>query len=387
MKKVLIVSPVECYPNQYGNSARIASIIDILKQEGIVFHYLHLADRAYDSQAMSTVLGDRYTYRPYTVRKKVVRRLRWRAVQSLLSFRPHRLVKVDDFIDDRDIALYRQVMDSFQPDAVWINYTYLSKLLLYTPSTIKKIIDTHDSLHLRYQSLYNKGSRTKRLRINIRDEIEALNRANIVIGIQDRETQFFKEHGCRADLYTVGHQIAYQPCTVQLNRKQLLYIGAYYSANMDSLRYFLESIWPSIQSAIPAIRLVIAGGISRAFNEGQLQATGLEVRGFIDDLSALYQSIDVAINPVRLGSGLKIKNIEALSFGRPVVTTAVGAEGLKAFIGKGLVVADSTESWVSALRRLLYKQDYYENILAAGREEIQRYNRNNLSQVKDILKS
>jgi len=384
MKKILIVAPVECYPSHYGNSARIASFIEFFKSSGLDFCYLHLADRAFDSASMREALGNRYVYRSNHIRRKVLIRLRIRAVFSLLMFKKHRLIKVDDFVDDADIAIYRKVLSDYQPDIVLVNYTYLSKLLLYTPIGIVRIIDTHDSLYLRYQRLYNGKRAINRFRITVKDEIEALNRADKVIGIQEEETRFFLKNGCAASLYTIGHQIPYRPTKIHSRRRRLLYIGANYSANLDALDYFVRYIWPSLTNTFPNLELLIAGTVGEMFVNAQLNGQ-VKILGQVDSLLDLYNTVDIAINPVRFGSGLKIKNIEALSFGKPLITSSLGVEGLTSFVGKGLEVANTVEEWLQVVEKLLHSKDYYHEILRKAKQEVQQYNEGNLVQMHQLF--
>lgn len=383
--KVLIVAPIECFPDYYGNSARIASFVRFLEQEGIDFRYLHLPNRSFDPQKMLEKLGHRYIYQDYRPQKQVIRRLRYRALHSLLTLKRYRMVKVDDFIQSSDIKQYKRILLSYQPSVVIINYTYLSKLLSYTPPGILKMIDTHDSLHLRFKSLYNDKKAINRFRITVRDEINALNRADKVICIQDQEHDFFEQNGCKAQLYTIGHHITYQPTAHRQARYKLLYLGAAYEANLDAITYFLEQVWPTVIRHYPHCQLYIAGGIGQQLLSSGKKYPAVTLSGYVQDLAQLYETIDVAINPVRMGSGMKIKNIEALSFGKPVITTTIGAEGLHRFTEKGMLVAADLTDWLTAIERLLTDTVYYRHILKEMKEELLAYNNTNQEQMRQLL--
>lgn len=383
--KVLIVSPIECFPDYYGNSARIASFIRFFQKEGIDFWYLHLPNRSYNPQNMVDELGDRYLYYAYKPRRQVINRLRLRGLYSLVSFKKNRHVKVDDFIESKDIYRYQKALQHCQPDVVLINYTYLSKLLNYTPPHILKIIDTHDSLHLRFKSLYNGKKAINRFRITIEDEINALNRADKVICIQEEEHSFFEVQGCKAKLHTIGHYLPFQPTHYSEERNKLLYLGAAYEANEDAISYFLEYIWPLVLQRHPNYILYIAGGIGKQFLTSGKQYPGIEILGFVDDLCELYEKIDVAINPVRMGSGMKIKNIEALSFGKPVITTEIGAEGLKQFAERGMLVVNDPDTWLKAIEKLMVDSAYYRGISEKIKKAVLEYNSVNEKNMRQLL--
>jgi len=77
----------------------------------------------------------------------------------------------------------------------------------------------------------------------------------------------------------------------------------------------------------------------------------------VPDLGAAYAAADLCINPVRLGGGLKIKTVEALAHGRPLVTTSHGARSLEADAGRAFVVADDSPALVAAVHRLVDRPD------------------------------
>jgi len=351
LKKILIVSPITCYPPFFGNSARIAAFIAYLQQADVDFRYLHLPESPFDPAPMQAKLGDKYLYETYRPRKEVIYKLRIRAIQSLFSRKPGRIIKIDDFVQRQDIARYKKALAHFKPDTVLINYTYLSRLFDYTPSGIERILDTHDSLHLRFKQLYQKGPKLGQFRIDVRDEIWGLNRAHKVISIQSAETQFFQSNGCLRKLYTIGHLTDYRPGPVNEHRYKLLYIGAHYSANVDALHHFITDIWPLLLTRYPQLTCYIAGGIVKAFPFLSTDKN-IQLLGYVTDLAALYGQVDIAINPVRNGSGLKIKNIEALSYGVPVVTTTIGADGLTNFQDRGLYIAHTPVEWVQKIGQL-----------------------------------
>lgn len=384
-KKILVVSPVECYPAFYGNSARIAAFMDYIRQSGFAFQYLHLPDRAFDPVPMVKAFGLNYIYNSYCPRKQVIRKLRFRALQALLLNAETRKVKVDDFVQRSDIKKFKKSMADFQPDVVFINYTYYSKLFNFVPIGIEKILDTHDSLHLRFQQLYNSPNKLQNFRIDVEDEIQALNRADKIISIQAKEGTFFREHGCSADIYNIGHDVSYRPTAVNGVRHKLLYIGADYSANVEGLYYFIEEIWPALKRRYTTIELWIAGGISKKFESTSVQDSSVKTIGYIEDLSTLYTQIDIAINPVRVGSGMKIKNIEALSFGKPIITTSVGGEGLEMFAGRGLEIADGVDDWVRMTGQLLHHDEYYNKRLQLLSEEIECYNQVNKKNLHSLF--
>jgi glycosyltransferase involved in cell wall biosynthesis len=80
---------------------------------------------------------------------------------------------------------------------------------------------------------------------------------------------------------------------------------------------------------------------------------GVTLRGFVDDLRGAYRDVDIVLNPVFFGAGLKLKTVEALCFARPLVTTSLGAEGLEDGIGSAFLAHDAPEEIGRAVEGLI----------------------------------
>lgn len=107
-------------------------------------------------------------------------------------------------------------------------------------------------------------------------------------------------------------------------------IGSDNQANREGLEIFLTHSWPRIKAKRPQARLLIAGKLSNAHVEqhSHSQSDDVTALGWLPSLSDFYRELRFAVNPVRRGTGLKIKTVEALSHCRPVVTYPVGLEGI-----------------------------------------------------------
>ena len=106
--------------------------------------------------------------------------------------------------------------------------------------------------------------------------------------------------------------------------------------NLDGIRWFIESVWPLILKVMPDACLRLAGREIDAVKKSIPQAMNLSVEGEPDDARTFIASNHVMIAPLFAGSGLRIKIIEAMSAGRPVVATPVAAEGMETYAGKAL---------------------------------------------------
>ena len=115
--------------------------------------------------------------------------------------------------------------------------------------------------------------------------------------------------------------------------------------------YFEDSVRPELDRLGVAVDLTVMG--PDVTDELVARFPLRPIPGFVPDLSAALRSIDVSVVPLRLGGGTKLKVLDVMAAGVPVVTTSVGAEGLEVEDGVHLLVADSPEAFAGAVARLL----------------------------------
>mgnify|MGYP000170982751 CR=1 FL=1 len=136
---------------------------------------------------------------------------------------------------------------------------------------------------------------------------------------------------------------------------RLLYVGSLgWEANRDGLIWFLRYVWPELKRSHVDLTLTIIG--PQAGQQLTLVAEkleGVELLGFVDDLEPYYERSRVFIAPIRFGSGIKVKVVNALYRGIPVSSTSIGVEGLDVQPGRDLFVADDVGTMVEHIGILL----------------------------------
>jgi sugar transferase (PEP-CTERM/EpsH1 system associated) len=147
----------------------------------------------------------------------------------------------------------------------------------------------------------------------------------------------------------------------------LLFFGAIdYYPNTDGLRFFLKDVFPLLESRAPGVKLSIVG--RRPPDEILAhRSPSVEVTGAVDDVRPHIERAAVVIVPLRLGSGTRLKILEAMAMGKAVVTTTLGAEGLAVVPDRDLLVADDPETFAKQIRRLLDDPELALRIGAAAR--------------------
>jgi glycosyltransferase involved in cell wall biosynthesis len=128
----------------------------------------------------------------------------------------------------------------------------------------------------------------------------------------------------------------------------LVYFGSFGDQNVDAINWFVGEVW--LTGLADRFVLSVYGSVCDGLTT---RVPGVRLCGGIANIENVYSDADIAINPVRFGSGLKIKNIEALAFGVPLVTTSVGAEGLEEGEGTFFLCGDSPDDFKRQLSRLV----------------------------------
>jgi glycosyltransferase involved in cell wall biosynthesis len=111
-------------------------------------------------------------------------------------------------------------------------------------------------------------------------------------------------------------------------RSDILFIGSFiHKPNIDSLMWFVKNIFPLVKNRIEGIKLIVVGSNPTA-EVLDLGTNDVVVKGYVPDASPYFENARIMVAPLRYGAGVKGKVLEAMSYGLPVVTTSIGAEGI-----------------------------------------------------------
>jgi glycosyltransferase involved in cell wall biosynthesis len=153
----------------------------------------------------------------------------------------------------------------------------------------------------------------------------------------------------------------------------LIYTGAItYSANLEAVTDFIEHVWPLIRSSYPQARFTVTGE-TRGVNIGPLAAKpGVVFSGRLESVREALSSSCALVTPIRTGGGTRVKILEAMAIGTPVVASRKAAEGLHAEDGVHLLLADSPAEWAHAVQRLFDDPALRGRIARAARAYVER---------------
>jgi glycosyltransferase involved in cell wall biosynthesis len=152
----------------------------------------------------------------------------------------------------------------------------------------------------------------------------------------------------------------------------LIYPGALsYSANLDAMRYFTGDILPRIRAQRPDVQLRITGKTTPEQRAALPSLDGVELTGYIADIRTAVAEATCEVVPLREGGGTRLKILEALALGTPVIATRKGAEGLDLVDGRDLLIADAPEAFANLTLQVLSNPDLRQSLAEHGRRSVQ----------------
>ncbi len=206
------------------------------------------------------------------------------------------------------------------------------------------------------------------------EERRAWSRVDGCLFTSERDQRLARAAGCDVPTAVVpnGVDVAEFAPEDHRGRADILFFGADFFPNADALRFYADEVFPEVRRQRPSTRLVVVGGCASALAERRRD--GVELVGPVADLRAYIAAAAVVVAPLRIGGGTRLKILEAMAMGRPVVATRIGAEGIDAAPGRELLIADDAASLARETLRLLRDPELAETIGAAARElVIRRY--------------
>ncbi len=149
----------------------------------------------------------------------------------------------------------------------------------------------------------------------------------------------------------------------------LIFTGALtYEANFDAMRFFLGEVFPLLKTRRPSLKLRITGSTEGVPVDRLPLTADVTFTGYADDIRPLVARSQVCVAPMRIGGGTRLKILEAMALGVPVVSTSKGAEGLEVVPGQDLLIADEPAEFAEAVVNLLEDHSLRQTLSRKGRE-------------------
>lgn len=225
-------------------------------------------------------------------------------------------------------------------------------------SFAKIIVRTHNVEHKIWEQLAENTSNPlkswylKRLAKDLKkQELIHLNKVDLLATISNTDAEEFKNLGIETPIVAIPVAMDPQENLEDYTIKSLFFLGSMnWQPNVEAVKWLVNDIFPKIKAKIPETTLHIAGSfMNGAFPTNK--DNGIINHGFVEDSSLFMQVNGILVLPIQSGSGVRMKMLEAMSLGVPVVTTPMGAQGINDM--NTVCIAQSTEEFVEKTIKLL----------------------------------
>jgi GT2 family glycosyltransferase/glycosyltransferase involved in cell wall biosynthesis len=154
--------------------------------------------------------------------------------------------------------------------------------------------------------------------------------------------------------------------------RTMLFLGSFrHTPNQVALDWFTREVLPLVLEKLPDARLLVAGSDPPPRHAFHDPANAIDLLGFVDDIQPLFATCAVFVCPIRSGSGVRVKLLEAFASGIPVVSTTLGAEGLARKDGEFCALADDPRAFAAGVVRVLEDSAFAGEITARARLEVE----------------
>jgi len=278
---------------------------------------------------------------------------------SKLPYNAQRFIS-DDFSSELIKLLTEKQFDVIQLEGLYL-CPYIPVIRKYSEARIayrahnieyeiwERTATLSDGMRSKY--LLNLSKRIKRF------EISYLNKYDILVPITDRDGIILDKLGNTKPRHTSQTGIDFAslvPTAKKLEFPSLFHIGALdWSPNQEGLIWFFDHCWKKIREENPQLKFYLAGRNAPEWLERHLRLDGVEYLGEINDAYDFINSKAIMVVPLFSGSGMRIKIIEGMALGKPIVTTDIGTEGIPTENGKNILIANDADQFINAITCLI----------------------------------
>lgn len=243
---------------------------------------------------------------------------------------------------------------------------YISCIRKY--SNAKITLRAHNVEHLIWKRhIAHEQSKLKKLYLTIQTnrlkhfEEKIFNAVDAIVAITEADKKIIQKLNIKTPIYTciTGVDLkSYElKSDIVKHENTLFYFGSMdWMPNQEAVEWFINNCWEEIRSTHPSCKFIIAGrNMPQKFKN--INLPNIQTVENVLDNKEFYSKYDIMLVPLLSGSGLRIKIIEGLSYGKAIVSTTIGAEGIPVQTQKQIILADGAKAFISAINSILDSQE------------------------------
>ncbi len=196
-------------------------------------------------------------------------------------------------------------------------------------------------------------------------EVQQLNEFDAIIPITERDAKSLKQLGCKKPMHVTPTGMDINSLTIETSKMEfpsVFHIGALdWPPNQEGLLWFFQKVWPLVLQKQPNLKFYLAGR-NAPDKMKNLRVKNLIFVGEVDSAVDFMNSKAIGIVPLLSGSGMRIKIVEGMALGKPMVTTSIGAEGNPAKDGKEVMIADHPSEFAQKILQLINDRTLFDDM-------------------------
>jgi glycosyltransferase involved in cell wall biosynthesis len=249
------------------------------------------------------------------------------------------------------VSMFNKIISENKYEYIIIGYVYWANLLKANiPSTITKILTIEDFVTLK---LVESKPGSVNIEGSVNEEVDRVNLFDKVICLSHEELQFFSANALHPEYFHVPVFMNKPIWKSRPKEYDLLFIGYDNADNIEGLDWFFKNVY---QLLTPGLKMVVIGKIARYVPA----LPNVKTMDYVADLGEIYAACKVSINPLQKGTGMKVKVVESLAYGIPMVNTLKGLCGIHPEIIGRFIVADEPRHFAAEIDRLLSDSQWYD---------------------------
>lgn len=256
--------------------------------------------------------------------------------------------------------------------------TYIPIIKKYSKAKI--VLRSHNLEHQIWERhLVNEKNFIKRIYLTLQNnrlksfEINAFNTVDAIVTITDEDKKTISSISTNKPLYTCLTGVNLNNYKTIRHPKYLNTLFHFASMdwmpNVEAVNWFMDHVWPRVVKQKPDVKLVLAGrGMPDQLKSLQEVNQNITIINDVKDSSEFYNHYDIMLVPLWSGSGLRIKLVEGLAYGKAIITTSIGAEGIPYSHNKDMMIADTAEDFSDAILSLLNEPEKKQTLQKSARD-------------------
>ncbi len=359
--KILQICNKAPYPANDGSSIAICSLAEGLSDNNVELHLLTINTKKHfksdDQIPESFKVKTNYQSIYQNTDTTIVG-----AIKNLFSSQSYFVCRF--YFDEFKSSLIKK-LKTHQFDFVIIDGVFMASYMdfIKANSNAKIILRTHNVEHQIWERhIPNEKNGVKKWYLNLQNkrlkrfELKAFFNADAIVPITDEDSQNIKKLYPTKPLFTCNTGINLVDYQTVSNAKQnntvFHFASMDWMPNIEAVDWLLESVWNKVVVKMPDAKLIVAGrGMPDKFKASA--SSNIIVIDSVASSKEFYQTYDIMLVPLWSGSGLRIKLVEGLAYGKPIITTTIGAEGIAYTNNENLLVADNADDFAKAIIEVL----------------------------------